>query len=101
MQAQPGKQAPDRQALRGLARTQLVLNSFLTELAGGPSRFGQRAFFTQSLLLFQVGSLWELGASLCDFRQGPPLSGPPEFGVTETRIPTHLHFLLALGPSLS
>lgn len=47
MQAQPGKQAPDRQALQGLAGAQGMLNSFLAELAGGPPRFGQDAFSPQ------------------------------------------------------
>lgn len=61
MQARPGKQAPDRQALQGLAGAQLALNSFLAELVGGSLRFGQGAFSAQPLLLSQAGSLFMRG----------------------------------------
>ena len=43
MQAQPGKQAPDRQALQGLAGAQLALNSFLAKLVGGPPKVWPRS----------------------------------------------------------
>lgn len=85
MQVRPGKQAPDRQALQGLAGAQVALNSFLAELAGGPLRFGQGAFSTHP------------PASLPGRVLGRDGCGNLE-PLCETCIPTHLYLLLALGP---
>lgn len=49
MQVRPGKQAPDSQALQGLAGAQLALNSFLAELVGGLPKDWPR-----SLLLYSA-----------------------------------------------
>lgn len=104
MQAQPGKQAPDRQALQGLAGAQLALNSFLAKLVGGPPKVWPRSLLYSAPCFSPSQGSWVGGEECGNFeplynlRQGPALPGPPEFGITEICIPTHLHLFLALGP---